>query len=230
MQSLGQIIGPFLSANVYLLLSSEKWCMETLGLSGALLNLQTWLTFCSVFSIVASVVSFFLLKEPHHGEKPEISVKGLTQIVPKILFHKNARWEILMSFLFEITYNFVGQFYIVRLQEIGFSKEELSFIDSFMVVGDLLIMVILSKMDIAKNALKSYRYSNTICFIVVSALKLKYILIILVLYSHTVHYLRPSDGRIQIGLPLRFCDLQIVVILLPYPIHVEVCLQTGDQR
>ena len=168
MQSLGQIVGPFLSANIYLMISSKTWCVETLGLKQELVTMNGWLHFQGVFCTVAVIVSFYLLKEPETGEKPEITTAGLLKLIPKIVLHKNTRWEILISPCFELVYTFVGRYYMIRLQDIGFSKEEVSFLDSFMIVGDLLVMVILGKMKIAKKVWKSYRYSNTICYFVVS--------------------------------------------------------------
>lgn len=154
-----------------MLLSSKEWCVNTLGLTDQLVTMPGWLRFSAVYTIIAVVVGYLLLKEPKNFEKPEITTMGLVKVIPKIVFHKNTRWELLVTPAFELLYGFVGQYYMIRLQDIGFSKEEVSFLDSFMIVGDLIIMAILGKMSIANDCWKAYRYSNTICYLVVSSLK-----------------------------------------------------------
>ena len=113
-------------------------------------------------------MGYALLHEPKGIEQPEISTVDLIKLIPKIVTHKVGRWEILSTPIFELVYIFVGSYYMIRLQDIGFTKEEVSFMDSFMIVGDLVVMVILGKMSIGNNCWKSYRYSNTICYLVVS--------------------------------------------------------------
>ena len=104
-----------MSANIYMLLSSSDWCKSVLGLDQALLNLPVWLQFSAIYCVLASIFSFLVLKEPEVDEKPDITISGLLVLIPKILFQKNARWEILITPFFELTYAFVGRYYIIRL-------------------------------------------------------------------------------------------------------------------
>lgn len=90
--------------------------------------------------------------------------------MPKIITQKNTKWEILISPLFESMHFFAGKTLVLRLQNRGFSKEEISEIDSYFLIFDLLISFVYGNMKISKNLWKYYKITNTTSLIAVKTI------------------------------------------------------------
>ena len=164
MQTLGQIAGPFISANLYLLLSSDEFCKNSLGLSSALLNYTNFTRFLGSFTLFATFFAFIIVKEDVNVEEAEITLNELLIITPKIVIHKNTKYELLIGFLFQLLHYFMGSVYVLRLLSIGFKKEEIGMFDSYMIVADILVVFSMGLIDINENLWKYYKLSNTTIF------------------------------------------------------------------
>lgn len=162
------MIGGYISMNIFLLISSKTWCAETLGLSQELITLPGMLKLVSGYTVASSLASIFLLEEPKDFDQPEISAGELFKLMPKIIFHKETRWVILLAPIFETLYTFVGSYYVIKIQNMGFTKEQISAWDSKLIVLDLATMVLLGKLSISEKYWHYYKISNTVCFVTVS--------------------------------------------------------------
>lgn len=133
-----------------------------------MITLPGFLNFVGIYTLIGTIISFYLLNEPKDAEQPDISAIELIKLVPKIVFHKETRWEILMTPIFETVYSFVERYYIIRIQDMGFSKEEISMWDSSTFFIDLGVMFLLGRLSISEKYWDYYRVSNTVCYLTVT--------------------------------------------------------------
>ena len=79
MQTLGQTVGPFLCCNMFILLISEKFGSETLGLKGSLITVHGFLIFMGFF-VLATTVGVLVVVDERKIANTSVNDKGIQEL------------------------------------------------------------------------------------------------------------------------------------------------------
>lgn len=193
-QTLGQTVGPFLCCNVFILIVSPKFGKETLGLDSELVSIPVFIRFLGVLVIASSIFSAAVVNEKgtnilqidsdkslastNQKSSSPAAVKGddtqecnemtfseLMSLIPRMFTQKHIRNLQILPAIFEVFLLFTDSNCFLKLLDKGFDLLYLNEFEMYFFVLDLIVLVILGKMNILENLWKYYRISVDVLFL-----------------------------------------------------------------
>lgn len=145
-QSIGQILGPLLSLNVFMYLHDKV----------VDINFK-FLSILSVFTIMSTIAVFMYIREKKSESEFE-SVYDVIKIFPRFINHPHIRTYMLFIFTSNLPIIFFRTNNGLILLEKGFSKEDMSFLSIPSLVGGLLFSFMAGKLNLTvKSTFKYFR-------------------------------------------------------------------------